>query len=214
MWKEANVGTGVDRGRTVDALVAAAQALDDYDSIEELAPAACRLATEIVPDAQQAELVRILSGARSMTLAVAGEPAASRAAELDLPLAAELDALVLHLYADHPFDDTNRRIARLFAANLATAVQTVHSRAKAANLERALETSRDIGVAMGIIMARRACTRDEAFELLRRASRVHQRKLAGIAADVADTGILEFELGGRDTDTGRLADVSYTCTNR
>jgi len=208
------VSTSVDGVGTVDALVAAARMLDGFDSIDDLAPTACRLATEIVPDVQQAEVVRTLSGERSMTLAVAGDPDVVRADELDLPLAAALDDLVLHLYADHPFDDANQRIARLFAAQLAAAVQTVHTRAKAANLERALATSRDIGVAMGIIMARRACTRDEAFDLLRRASRVHQRKLAGIAADVADTGILEFELDGRDTGTGRLADVSYTCRNR
>jgi hypothetical protein len=208
------VSTSVDRGGTVDALVAAARVLDDCDSIDELAPTACRLATEVVPHVQHAELVRVLRGERSMTLATAGESGDAPTEELDLPLAAELDALVLHLYADHPLDDTSRRVARLFAANLAAAVQTVHTRAKAANLERALQTSRDIGVAMGIIMARRTCTRDQAFELLRRASRAHRRKLAEIAADVADTGILEFELGERSTDTGRLADVSYSCRNR
>jgi hypothetical protein len=208
------VSTSVDRGGTVDALVAAARVLDDCDSIDELAPTACRLATEVVPHVQHAELVRVLRGERSMTLATAGESGDAPTEELDLPLAAELDALVLHLYADHPLDDTSRRVARLFAANLAAAVQTVHTRAKAGNLERALQTSRDIGVAMGIIMARRTCTRDQAFELLRRASRAHRRKLAEIAADVADTGILEFELGEASTDTGRLADVSYSCRNR
>lgn len=208
------MSTSVDRGGTVDALVAAARVLDDCDSIDELAPTACRLATEVVPHVQHAELVRVLRGERSMTLATAGESGDAPTEELDLPLAAELDALVLHLYADHPLDDTSRRVARLFAANLAAAVQTVHTRAKAANLERALQTSRDIGVAMGIIMARRTCTRDQAFELLRRASRAHRRKLAEIAADVADTGILEFELGEASTDTGRLADVSYSCRNR
>ncbi|HEU5007117.1 MAG TPA: ANTAR domain-containing protein [Jatrophihabitantaceae bacterium] len=208
------MNTSVDRVGIVDALVAAARMLDGFDSIDDLAPAACRLATEVVPDVQRAELVRTLSGERSMTLATAGEPEAGRAAELDLPLAAELDDLVLHLYADRALDDANQRTAQLFAAQLAAAVQTVHTRAKAANLERALATSRDIGVAMGIIMARRACTRDQAFDLLRRASRLHQRKLADIASEVAETGILDFELDGRGTGTGRLADVSYTCTNK
>jgi len=210
MREEADVDASVDPvDDTVDALISAARLLDQFGNMDELAPAACRLATEVVPGVQQAELVRTLTGSRSMTLAAAGEGGAAKIGELDLPLAAELDALVLHLYADRPLDGTNQRIARLFAAHLAAAVQTVHTRAKAANLERALQTSRDIGVAMGIIMARRACTRQQAFELLRRASRVHQRKLAGIAADVAETGILEFELGDRDADTGRLADVSY-----
>lgn len=208
------MSTSADPMGNVDALVSAARLLDEYGNMTELAPAACRIATEVVPGVRQAELVRTLSGSRTMTLAAAGESGAARIEELDLPLAAELDALVLHLYADRPLDGTNRHIARLFAAQLAAAVQTVHTRAKAENLERALKTSRDIGVAMGIIMARRACTRQQAFELLRRASRVHQRKLAEIAADVADAGILEFELGARDVHTGQLADVTYTCTNR
>jgi hypothetical protein len=197
--QEAEMGTNAD---PVDALISVARSLDDYGSIEELAPVACRFATEVVPGVRQAELARTLSGSRSMTLAAAGDPGAT--VDLELPLDAELDTLVLHLRADRPLDDVGRRIARLFAAHLSAAVQTVHTRAKAANLERALETSRDIGVAMGIIMARRACTRQQAFELLRRASRVYQRKLAGIAADVAETGILEFELGDRDTGSGRL----------
>ena len=198
------MNTDVDPVATVDALLAAARLLDECASIDELAPAACRLATEVVPGVRKVELVRMLTGSRSVTLAATGEPGGSDSQALDLPLACELDALVLHLKADRPLEDTGQRIARLFAAHLAAAVQTVHTRAKATNLERALETSRDIGVAMGIIMARRACTRDEAFELLRRASRANQRKLATIAEDVADTGILEFELGSRDRDAGRL----------
>jgi hypothetical protein len=208
--EEADMGTDVD---PVDALISAARSLDEYGTIDELARVACRFAVEVVPGVRQAELVRTLSGSRSMTLAVAGDPGSNRA-ELELPLDAELDALVLHVRADRPLDDVGQRIARLFAAHVAAAVQTVHTRARAANLERALQTSRDIGIAMGIIMARRACTRQQAFELLRRASRVYQRKLAGIAADVAETGILEFELGDRDLGSGRLTEVSYTCRNR
>lgn len=112
---------------------------------------------------------------------------------------------MLYLHAEQPLDATAHRLAALLAAELCIALQATHNNLRAVNLERALQTSRDIGVAMGIIMARRACTRDEAFELLRRASRTFQRKLAGIAADVAEVGILEFELGARDHSTGRLA---------
>jgi AmiR/NasT family two-component response regulator len=42
-------------------------------------------------------------------------------------------------------------------------------------------------------MARRLVTRDQAYDLLRRASQHSQRKLADIAAEVADIGILEFD---------------------
>ncbi|MDQ1739324.1 MAG: hypothetical protein QOE53_976, partial [Pseudonocardiales bacterium] len=59
---------------------------------------------------------------------------------------------------------------------------------KAANLERALSSNRQIGTAMGILMARLKLTDGQAFDLLRKVSQNKHRKLRDIAEEVAMTG--------------------------
>ncbi len=61
---------------------------------------------------------------------------------------------------------------------------------KAANLERALASNRQIGAAMGILMARLHLTDQQAFDLLRKASQNRHRKLRDIAEEVMMTGEL------------------------
>ena len=61
---------------------------------------------------------------------------------------------------------------------------------KTLNLEIALESSRVIGMAMGIIMANQLCTADQAFDMLRRVSQETNRKLRDVALDVSETGTL------------------------
>ena len=184
---------------TLDALAVAAQQLGQCDSIDELAGTACRLAVKVVPGVRDAEVVRALGGGRTMTLAATGESLPAQAGDpVVLPVPCRSDALVLQLYPERELDGTERRVARLYAVEVSTAAHAAHTAVRATNLERALSTCRDIGVAMGIIMARRACTRDQALELLRRASRAMKRKVASVAADVAETGILEFEPSGRE----------------
>jgi AmiR/NasT family two-component response regulator len=61
---------------------------------------------------------------------------------------------------------------------------------RAVNLQRALQSNREIGVAMGILMQRNQFTRQQAFDVLRVASQSSNRKLADIASEVADTGTL------------------------
>ena len=56
----------------------------------------------------------------------------------------------------------------------------------------ALKSSREIGIAMGVVMASNKVTRDQAFDLLRIVSQRTHRKLADIAVDVADTGTLDL----------------------
>lgn len=193
------MATTGDRTETLDALAAAAGRLGGCSDIDELATAASRLAVQVVPGVRHAGVVRLLRGERTMTIAATGSIDTAEDGEaLTLPVGSDSDALILRLAVEGPLDTAAMRVARLFVAQLATAVDVVHTQVRVTNLERALETSRDIGVAMGIIMTRRACTRQQALELLRRASRLRKRKLAGIAADVAETGILEFELDVRD----------------
>ena len=62
--------------------------------------------------------------------------------------------------------------------------QTMH-------LERALETSRSIGAAIGIVMSTEKVTRERAFDMLRTASQDQNRKLHQIADDVIGVGTLE-----------------------
>ena len=79
-------------------------------------------------------------------------------------------------------------VATMRIAGLAELVE-VH-RVRAANLEQALATNREIGQAIGILMATEQITADQAFDRLRSASQHLHRKLRGIAADVVQTGML------------------------
>lgn len=69
-------------------------------------------------------------------------------------------------------------------------VMSLVARDKAANLFKALESNREIGVAMGILMSRHGLTRAQAFDVLRVASQDANRKLVDVATQVADTGEL------------------------
>lgn len=59
-----------------------------------------------------------------------------------------------------------------------------------AHLEAAVESNRDIGTAMGILMSQASLTQEQAFERLRRASQDSNRKLRDIAAEVVHDGTL------------------------
>lgn len=61
---------------------------------------------------------------------------------------------------------------------------------RADNLRQALESNREIGVAMGILMQQHRLTREQAFDVLRVASQDGNRKLVDVATEVADTGTL------------------------
>ena len=91
---------------------------------------------------------------------------------------------------------------RLLAAALVeqamrvVAWQRSEQRARAAevradNLTLALQTSRRIGAAVGILMSLHKITEPQAFDLLRAASQHSHRKLRDLALDVIDTGWLD-----------------------
>jgi AmiR/NasT family two-component response regulator len=67
----------------------------------------------------------------------------------------------------------------------------VLDRTKIAHMEVALITCRRIGAAMGIIMAQRKVTEEQAFDLMRIASQHSHRKLREVADDVVLTGTIE-----------------------
>lgn len=64
------------------------------------------------------------------------------------------------------------------------------ARSRIAHLEKALETSRRIGAAIGILMATHRITDETAFQLLQRASQKRNQKLRDLAEDVLLTGTL------------------------
>lgn len=71
-----------------------------------------------------------------------------------------------------------------------TQVRLVDAEARIANLERALASNRRIGMALGVLMARRGLTEEQAFELLRQQSSLRNVKLVSIADEVVYTGDL------------------------
>lgn len=62
--------------------------------------------------------------------------------------------------------------------------------AKVEHLQRALDHSRDIGAAVGVLMARHQLQQADAFELLRCTSQDLNRKLYDLALVVVETGEL------------------------
>ena len=100
----------------------------------------------------------------------------------------------LNLYSRRAdaFDATSEVIGTLLASQAALAMAGVVARQRVANLERALASNREIGVAMGILMARYSVPREEAFDMLRVTSQNTNRKLIAIAGEVADTGVLDM----------------------
>jgi hypothetical protein len=98
----------------------------------------------------------------------------------------------LNLYATQPsaFTEQSTATGSMFAAYASMAILAAAEHDRADHLTRALETNREIGVAMGILMAGGRLTRPQAFDQLRTASQNFNRKLHDIAADVALTGAL------------------------
>lgn len=102
------------------------------------------------------------------------------------------DRGALNFYASEPnaFDQLDIGIGAMLSAIASMALQHAIEQKRRVNLEIALESSRVIGMAMGILMASRLCTADQAFDALRRVSQETNRKLRDVALDVTETGAL------------------------
>jgi hypothetical protein len=101
-------------------------------------------------------------------------------------------AVALNLYADRPgaFSPDAVDMATIYAAHASSLVALSEAEAHAINLEAALESSRVIGIALGVLMSARKVTQEQAFTLLRIASQNLHRKLRLVAAEVVETGTL------------------------
>ncbi len=118
---------------------------------------------------------------------------------LSFPLHTELapgDLIAgLNIYAEvpHAFDHTAEELGLLLATHGSLVIAAELNRDRADNLDKALLTSRDIGVAMGVLMIRQKITREQAFDLLRIVSQSSNCKLHEVAEAVAETGALPWE---------------------
>lgn len=115
---------------------------------------------------------------------------------LSLALTAEASA-ALNLYAEQPaaFTGTDVTTAAIIAAHTSSLVALFQAERLAQSLEAALQSNREIGTAIGVLMTYHKITRDDAFTLLRSASQNLHRKLRDIATEVVDTGTLPEPYG-------------------
>lgn len=99
-----------------------------------------------------------------------------------------IGALNIHAAAVDAFDDDTRRALALFAAQTSAALELlrrdVHQRRLGEQLQEALASRAVIDQAMGIVMATRHCSADDAFVFLRRTSQNANRKLRDVATDL------------------------------
>jgi hypothetical protein len=83
-------------------------------------------------------------------------------------------------------------VVGLVATHGALAVTAAQQHRQADGLTAALQSNRDIGAALGVLMARLLITREQAFDLMRITSQHTNRKLRDIAQDALDSGTLPF----------------------
>ena len=112
-----------------------------------------------------------------------------------------IEGLNIYSRGRDAFDDDDVLVGLMVATHGALAAQSIVNARKVENLQKALLSNREIGTAMGVLMARHHVTRDQAFDLLRIASQNANRKLRDVAVEVAESG--ELPLPARRTDTGR-----------
>jgi hypothetical protein len=98
----------------------------------------------------------------------------------------------LNLYAGKPraFADDVLPVGAVFASHAAMAFAQAREHDQIAHLEQAMTSNRVIGTAIGLLMAHRQLSSDEAFELLRTTSQLSNRKLRDLADHVVRSGDL------------------------
>lgn len=115
---------------------------------------------------------------------------------LSVRLFLEDDDLVaaLNLYSATPeaFDLSDETLAMMLATHASMALAGARLHEQVQHLERALQSNRGIGVAIGVLMNQFKITQEQAFDLLRMASQHGHRKLVDVAHEVTETGTLEL----------------------
>lgn len=100
----------------------------------------------------------------------------------------------LNLYSKEvgAFDEADRWTGLILATHATALVAAAVNAERADHLQVALETNREIGAAIGILMATRKLSQEAAFAVLRVASQDTNRKLSVVAAEVVSTGQLQL----------------------
>jgi GAF domain-containing protein len=96
----------------------------------------------------------------------------------------------LNVFSDttDAFDDEAIETAAILAAFASVALAAARHSTRASQLEVGLATNREIGAAVGILMATHHISQDEAFDLLSKASQRLNRKLRDIATGIVHGG--------------------------
>ena len=94
----------------------------------------------------------------------------------------------LNVFADTPNALTARSAdtGAIIASFASVAIMAIRAREEAATLRQGLQSNREIGKAVGLLMAAHRIGGEEAFELLRRTSQELNMKLTHVAAQVVD----------------------------
>lgn len=146
------------------------------------------LADVMLPERSGLELVRVMRA----TAALAGVPVVLLTARAGPERAAEGLAAGADDYVTKPFqaEELLARIQVHYELSKLRSYALDQAQSDVANLHVALASNRRIGQAMGILMADRQITEEQAFGLLRDASQHTNRKLRDIADEVIHTGAL------------------------
>lgn len=99
-------------------------------------------------------------------------------------------ALNFYAHRAHAFTLDQLPLAAIFGSFASLVMLDELRQREIAGLAQAVESNREIGVAVGILMANERYTRDEAFEQLRTASQHLNRRLRQVAEEVTLTGEL------------------------
>jgi GAF domain-containing protein len=102
----------------------------------------------------------------------------------------EIGALNLYSRKSAAFAELELTALDDLATHCAIALTTAAEREENHHLRAALESNRDIGVAMGILMATKLVIKQQAFDALRITSQHTHRKLHLVALEVIETGEL------------------------
>lgn len=101
-----------------------------------------------------------------------------------------LAGLTIYSVKNRAFGDTAVGLGLVLGTLAASVVGQLLALERTEYLAHALESNRDIGVAVGLLMRTHEVNRQQALAALRAASRDADRTLADVAVEVADTGVL------------------------
>lgn len=114
-----------------------------------------------------------------------------------------LGALNIYSTAPRAFSFPAVAVGQVIALRAAAIVHDAISDAEVTQIRQALESNREIGAAVGVLMSAHHVTREQAFDLLRLTSQNSNRKLRDVATEVVDTGVLPTAPVPRRHDTSQ-----------